>query len=168
MEHGGVVVGRVLRGFCLLVPVWAYVFWSRCNAALRRRDRVLYSGIFPASLAFRHSSIMTRYSCDTQSFLGYLIDSVHSIAASVTSCLNCSHISGRLASLAKVRAEKRLGISILQRACKAWSLKRRSLMGLVIWAFCITRKSKSNVSSDESVVGVSKFNTMICARVADI
>ena len=64
-----------------------YLFWSRCNATLRRRDRVLYSGIFPASLAFRHSSIMMRDCCDTQGFLGYLIDSVHSFTAYVTSSL---------------------------------------------------------------------------------
>ena len=98
-----------------------YLFWSRCNATLRRRDRVLYSGIFPASLAFRHSSIMMRDSCDTQGFLGYLIDFVHLMAASVTSSLNCSHISGRPGSLAKLRAEKRLDISIVYRACKARS-----------------------------------------------
>ena len=90
-----------------------YLFWSRCNATLRRRDRVLYSGIFLASLAFRHSSIMMRDSCDTQGFLGYLIDFVHFMAAYVTSSLNCSHISGRLGSLAKLRAEKRLDISIV-------------------------------------------------------
>ena len=90
-----------------------YLFWSRCNATLRRQNRVLYSGIFLASLAFRHSSIMMRDSCDTQGFLEYLIDYVHFMAASVTSSVNCSHISGRLASLAKVRAEKRLDISVL-------------------------------------------------------
>ena len=90
-----------------------YLFWSRCNATLRRRDRVLYSGIFPASLAIRHSSIMMRDSCDTQCFLGYLFNFVHFMAASVTSSLNCSHISGRLWSLAKLRAEKRLDISIV-------------------------------------------------------
>ena len=90
-----------------------YLFWSRCHATLRRRDRFPYSGIFPASLAFRHSSIMMRDSCDTQSFLGYLFDFVHFMAASVTSSLNCSHISGRLGSLAKLRAGKRLDISIV-------------------------------------------------------
>ena len=73
----------------------------------------MYSGIFLASLAFLHSSIMMRDSCDTHGFLGYLIDFVHFMAASVTSSLNCSHISERLASLAKVRAEKRLDISIV-------------------------------------------------------
>ena len=35
-----------------------------------------------------------RDSCDTQGFLGYLFDFVHFMAASVTSSLNCSHISG--------------------------------------------------------------------------
>ena len=48
-----------------------YLFWSGCNAPLRWRDRVLYSDMFLASLAFRHSSIMMRDSCDTQGFLGY-------------------------------------------------------------------------------------------------
>ena len=88
-----------------------YLFWSHCNATYR--DRVLYSGIFPASLAFRHSSIMMRDSCDTQGFLGYLFDFVHFMGASVTSSLNCSHISGRLGSLATLRAEMRLDISIV-------------------------------------------------------
>ena len=90
-----------------------YLFWSCCKATLRRRDKVLYSGMFPASLAFRHSSILMRDSCDTQGFLGYLIEFVHLMAASVTSSLNCSHMSGRVVSLAKVRAEKRLDISIV-------------------------------------------------------
>ena len=99
-----------------------YVFWSRCNPTLRRRDRVLYSGIFPASLAFRHSSIMMWDSCDIHGFLGHLRDFVQLMAASVTSSLNCSHISRRLGSLAK-----------------AWSLKGRPVMGLAFWTFCITR-----------------------------
>ena len=62
---------------------------------------------------------MMRDSCDTHGFLGYLIDFVHFMAAFVASSLNCSHVSGMLASLAKVRAEKRLDISILWRAYKA-------------------------------------------------
>ena len=65
-----------------------YLFWSRCNATLRRQNMVLHSGIFLASLAFLHSSIMMSDSCDTHGFLGYLIDFVHFMAASVTSCLN--------------------------------------------------------------------------------
>ena len=83
---------------------------------------------------------MMRDSCDIQGFLGHLTDFVHLMAASVTSSPNCSHISGRLASLEKeVRAEKLLDISKVCRVCKAWSLKRRPLMGLAVWAFCITR-----------------------------
>ena len=89
-----------------------YLFWSRCNATLRRLDRVMYSGIILASLAFRHP-IMMRDSCDTYGFLGYLIDFVHFMAAYVTSFLNCSHIYGRLESFGKLRAEKRLDISIV-------------------------------------------------------
>ena len=51
-----------------------YLFWSRCNATLGRRDRVLYSGIFPASMAFRHYSSMMRDSCDHALQARYNID----------------------------------------------------------------------------------------------